>query len=412
MRPPRSGRAVVITGMAAMTALAGDLTATWQRLLSGSSGIGELEPDLIDRYQLPVTIGGRLKPAPDTLLTRIEQRRLAYTGRLALRLSRVAWRAAGSPGVDHDRLAVAIGTALGDADVLVTATAGLETGGYRKVSPLAVQQMMPNGAAAAVALDLGARAGIHTPVAACASGAEAIAHAWRLIAGADADIVVAGGVEKSFGAVPLAAFAVMRALSTRTGDPRTASRPFDRDRDGFVLGEAGALLVLEDERHARARGATIHARLLGAGITSDAYNTVAPDPSGTHAARAMTQALRTAGLAPAEVGHVNAHATATPLGDLAEARAIGTAIGRDASIYAPKSALGHALGAAGAVEAALTVLSIREGLVPPTLNLDHQDPEIDLDIVHGTARAGAIDAALSNSFGFGGHNVCLAFGRA
>ncbi|MEV0296980.1 KasA/KasB family beta-ketoacyl-ACP synthase [Nocardia sp. NPDC050710] len=411
MRSTPKGRAVVVTGMAAMTSLASDLATTWQGLLHGDSGIDELETDLVDRYRLPVTIGGRLKQPPQALLTRIERRRLAYTGRLALALGRIAWQAAGSPGVDNDRLAVAIGTALGDADVIVDATDSLETGGYRKVSPLAVQRMMPNGAAAAVGLELGARAGIHTPVSACASGAEAIAHAWRMIACDEADIVVAGGVEKSFGAVPLAAFAVMRALSTRAGDPRTASRPFDRDRDGFVLGEAGALLVLENETHAKARGATIQARLLGAGITSDSYNTVAPDPSGTYAAQAMAKALRTAGVARSDIGHVNAHATATQVGDLAEARAISTAIGTNASIYAPKCAIGHALGASGAVEAALTVLSIRDQIVPPTLNLEHQDPQVDLDIVHGTPRPGFIEVALKNSFGFGGHNVCLAFGR-
>jgi beta-ketoacyl ACP synthase len=227
----------------------------------------------------------------------------------------------------------------------------------------------------------------------------------------DADIMVTGGVEGHIDAVPIAAFSMMRAMSTRNDDPQAASRPFDKDRDGFVFGESGALMVIESEEHAKARGATIHARLLGAGITSDGYHLVAPDPAGTGAARAMRRAIETAGLTAQDISHVNAHATATPIGDTAEATAINAAVGNHASVYAPKSALGHSIGAVGALESILTVLSIRDGIVPPTLNLDNQDPEIDLDVVSGEARRGEIEYALNNSFGFGGHNVALAFGR-
>jgi len=307
---------------------------------------------------------------------------------------------------------VAIGTGLGGADALIDARDKMNNGGYRKVSPLAVQMTMPNGPSAVVGLELKARAGVITPVSACSSGSEAIAHAWRMIVMGDADIVVTGGVEGHIDAVPIAAFTMMRAMSTRNHDPKAASRPFDRDRDGFVFGEAGALMVIETEEHAKARGATIHARLLGAGITSDGFHLVAPDPEGRGAARAMARAMQTAGLGKSDITHVNAHATATPIGDTAEARAISTAVGNHASVYAPKSALGHSIGAVGALESVLTVLSIRDEVVPPTLNLENQDPEIDLDIVAGEPRRGRIDYALNNSFGFGGHNVALAFGRA
>ncbi|MGH8879963.1 MAG: beta-ketoacyl synthase N-terminal-like domain-containing protein, partial [Stackebrandtia sp.] len=258
---------------------------------------------------------------------------------------------------------------------------------------------------------LRARAGVVTPVSACSSGAEAIARAWQMIVMGDADMVVAGGVEGYIDPVPIAAFTMMRAMSTRNDEPAAASRPFDSDRDGFVFGEAGALLVLETEEHARGRDAVILARLLGAGITSDGFHLVAPDPDGTGAARAMTRAIRTAGLNQRDITHINAHATATPIGDTAEASAINQAIGTHPAVYAPKSALGHSIGAAGALESALTVLSIRDDVIPPTLNLEKQDPAVDLDIVTGTPRRGRIDYAVNNSFGFGGHNVALAFGR-
>jgi len=404
-------RNVVVTSLAASTSIAGDVDASWKGLLAGESGIGVLD-GFVDEFDLPVRIGGKLKVSPDEFLSRVEVRRMSFAERLALTLGRTVWENAGSPEVDKDRLAVVIGTGLGGGETLIDSVDKLRSGGYRKVSPFAVQMIMPNGPAATVGLELGARAGVITPVSACSSGSEAIANAFRMISNGDADIAVTGGVESQLEAVGLASFAMMRALSTRNDDPQGASRPFDKDRDGFVFGEAGALMVLESEEHAKARGATIHARILGAGITSDGYHIVAPHPEGTGAARAMTRAIESAGLTKADIGHVNAHATATPIGDIAEARAINTAVGNHAAIYAPKSALGHSIGAVGALEAVLTVLSLRDGVVPPTLNLENQDPEIDLDVVKGEARYGQIDFALNNSFGFGGHNVALAFGRA
>lgn len=402
---------VVVTSMAITTALAPDLDSTWKGLLAGESGIDTITEDWVGKYDLPVHFGGRLKMDPADRLKKIEIRRLDYIQQLAVVLGRDAWAGAGSPEVDKDRLGVAVGTGLGGTETLFATTDAMEAGGYRKVSPIAVPMVMPNGPAAAVGLEVGARAGVHTPVSACASGSEAVAMAWRMIAMGEADVMVAGGVEGKITALPIASFSMMRAMSTRNDDPRAASRPFDAGRDGFVMGEASAMMVLEREDHARARGATIHARVLGAGTTSDGFHIVAPDPHGAGAARAMSKAIRYGGVTPAEVGHINAHATSTGVGDLAEARAIHTAIGKHPSVYAPKSALGHSIGAVGALEAVLTVMSLREGVIPPTLNLENQDPEIDLDVVSGSARHGQFDVAINNSFGFGGHNVSIAFGR-
>lgn len=401
----------MVTAYAATTSLADDMDATWSELLLGHTGIGILEDDFVTEYDLPVRIGGKLKSQPSAQLTRIEQRRLSYVEQMALVLGRQVWRNAGEPAVDKERLAVAIGTGLGGGDALINAVDAMREGGYRKVSPMSVPMVMPNGPAATVGLEIGAQAGIFAPVSACSSGSEAIAHAWRLITTGEADVVVAGGVEGHIHAVPIASFAMMRAMSTRNDEPERASRPFDRDRDGFVFGEAGALMVLESERHARARGVQIHGRVLGAGITSDAYHIVASDPGGIGAARAMRKAISTAGLQVSDIQHVNAHATSTSIGDASEANAIAAVV-PEASVYAPKSALGHSIGAVGALESILTLLTLRDQIVPPTLNLDNRDLEIDLDIVAGAPREQRIDYALNNSFGFGGHNVALAFGRA
>ncbi|WP_459963435.1 KasA/KasB family beta-ketoacyl-ACP synthase [Nocardia sp. IFM 10818] len=403
---------VVVTALAASTSIAGDVEGTWSGLLAGESGIEELTDPWVRTYRLPVRIGGALRVKPETRLSRVELRRLAYVEQLAAVLGRQVWRNAGSPEVDTERLAVAIGTGQGGADAVVHARDALTAGGYRKVSPLAVQMMMPNGPAAVVGLELKARAGVITPVSACSSGSEAIAKAWQMIVMGDADMVVTGGVEGCLDPLMIAAFAMMRAMSTRNDDPKGASRPFDADRDGFVFGEAGALMVVETEQHARARGATVLARLLGTGITSDGYHLVAPDPEGTGAARAMTRAIQVAGLSAADITHINAHATATSVGDLAEAKAIAQAVGTHPAVYAPKSALGHSIGAAGALESVLTVLALRDQVIPPTLNLENPDPAIDLDVVTNEPRRTRIDYALNNSFGFGGHNVALAFGRA
>ncbi|WP_415975057.1 KasA/KasB family beta-ketoacyl-ACP synthase [Rhodococcus sp. 077-4] len=407
----RQRRGVVITGMAATTSLADTLDGTWRGLIEGRTGIGVLDAPFVEEYDLPVRIGGTLVTHPASHLTRVQQRRMSFVEQLAFVLGERVWADAGSPDVDTERLAVAVGTGLGGGESLVAAVDTLRTEGYRKVSPLSVPMVMPNGPAATVGLQLGARGGVFAPVSACASGSEALAQAWRLIETGEADVVVAGGVEGQIDAVPIASFATMRAMSTRNDNPGKASRPFDRDRDGFVFGEAGALLVLESEDHARARDAHIRGRILGAGITSDGYHIVAPEPHGEGLARAMRKALTTAGLTATDVNHVNAHATSTSVGDAAEATSI-MAVTPHASVYAPKSALGHSIGAVGALEAAITVLTLENQLVPPTLNLDNQDPTIDLDIVTGHARSQHMQYALSNSVGFGGHNVALAFGRA
>ncbi|MGW4531684.1 KasA/KasB family beta-ketoacyl-ACP synthase [Nocardia sp. NPDC004340] len=404
-------RDVVVTAMAATTCLGADLDATWSRLLAGDSGIGTLTDDFVTENQLPVRIGGRLVTQPGERLTRIEQRRMSFVQQLALVLGRQVWQDAGTPEVEAERLAVAVGTGLGGGEALINAVDLMKTGGYRKVPPMTVPMVMPNGPAATVGLEIGAKGGVYAPVSACASGAEAIAHAWRLIATGEADVAVAGGVEGHIDAVPIASFAMMRAMSTRNDEPERASRPFDRDRDGFVFGEAGALLVLESAEHARARGARVLGRVLGAGITSDGYHITGTSPDGDGAARAMRKALATAGLTGAEVDHVNAHATGTPVGDASEAKAV-MAVTPHASVYAPKSALGHSIGAVGALEAILTLRTLAEQTVPPTLNFENPDPGIELDMVADKPREQRLRYALSNSFGFGGHNVTLALAPA
>lgn len=403
---------VVVTGVAMTTALATDADNTWKKLLDGQSGIRRLDDPFVEEFDLPVRIGGHLLEEFDHELTRKELHRLSYLQKMSTVLGRRVWTDAGSPEVDTRRLMVSIGTGLGSPEELVWGYQGMVERGMKAVSPLGVQKYMPNAAAAAVGLERGAKAGVLTPISACASGAEAIAQAWRDIVYDEADIAICGGVETKIEAVPIAGFAAMRiVLSTTNEDPAGACRPFDRDRNGFVFGEAAALMVIETEQHAKARGATILARLMGAAITSDGYHIVAPDPSGERAGYAMTRAVELAGLTPADIDHINAHATGTRIGDLAEAQAIRNAMGHhEPAVYAPKSALGHSVGAVGAVEAILTVLALRDGVIPPTLNLNHLDPEIVLDVVAGQPRSGDYRYAISNSFGFGGHNVALAFG--
>jgi beta-ketoacyl ACP synthase len=402
---------VVVTAVTATTSIAADIEGTWKGLLAGESGIAVLEDEFVSKWDLPVKIGGHLKENLDEKMTRLDMRRMSYVQRMSKYLGKQLWESAGSPEVDPDRFSVVIGTGLGGGEKIVETYDAMNEGGPRKVSPLAVQMIMPNGAAAVVGLELGARAGVITPVSACSSGSEGIAHAWRQIVMGDADIAVCGGVEGGIEALPIAAFSMMRAMSTRNHDPEGASRPFDKDRDGFVFGEAGALMIIETEEHAKARGAKPLARLLGAGISSDAYHMVAPAPDGLRAGFAMKRAMETAGLDAKDIDHVNAHATATPIGDTAEANAIRVAGVGHAAVYAPKSALGHSIGAVGALESILTVLTLRDGVIPPTLNYETPDPEIDLDVVAGEPRYGEYRYAINNSFGFGGHNVALAFGR-
>lgn len=404
-------RDVVVTGIATTTALATDAETTWTQLLAGRSGIRRLDADFVEQFEMPVRIGGRLLEDFDQYLTRIELRRFLFLQKIATQVARRLWDQVGAPEVDVNRLMVSIGTAMGSTQEFIEVSDDFNRRGMKAISPVGVQKAMPNAAAAAVGLQLGAKGGILTPVSACASGAEAIALAWRSIVCGEADIAICGGVETKVEAVPMAAFSNHGLLSTNNDDPAGACRPFDKDRDGFVCGEAGALLVIETEEHAKARGANIIGRMMGAGITSDGYQAVLADPTGEQAGRAMTRAIQLAGLAAGDIDHVNAHANGTVDGDLAEAKAIHRALGAHTpAVYAPKAALGHSFGAVGAVEAIVTVLALRDGVIPPTLNLQQLDPEIDLDVVTGQARRGDYRYAISNSFAFGGYNVALAFG--
>jgi beta-ketoacyl ACP synthase len=404
---------VVVTGIAMTTALATDAENTWKLLLDGQSGIRALDDPFVEEFDLPVRIGGHLLEEFDHQLTRVELRRMGYLQKMSTILGRRLWENAGNPDIDTNRLAVSIGTGLGSAEELVFGYDDMRARGYRAISPLAVQKYMPNGAAAAVGLERHAKAGVMTPISACASGSEGIARAWQQIVLGEADAAICGGVETRIEAVPIAGFANMRiVMSTNNDDPAGACRPFDKDRDGFVFGEAGALMLIETEESAKARGADILARIMGASITSDGFHMVAPDPNGERAGHAITRAIQLAGLTPGDIAHVNAHATGTQVGDLAEGKAINNALGSNKpAVYAPKSALGHSVGAVGAVESILTVLALRDQLIPPTLNLVNLDPEIDLDVVAGQPRPGDYRYAVNNSFGFGGHNVAIAFGR-
>ncbi len=401
-------RPVAVTGLGAITPLGPDVAALIEGLLTSRSGVRLLhEPEFAElpaRLAATVDATGRLE--------RIEARTLDRVQQLALIAAREAWADAGAPEVEPERLAVVIGSGIGGALTILGQYDVLHAKGPRAVSPHLVPMLMPNGPAAAVGLDLGARAGVHTPVSACASGAEAIAYALDLLRSGRADVVVAGGAEACVHPLPMAGFAQMRALSTRHDEPAAASRPYDKGRDGFVLGEGAGILVLETEEYARARGARVHARLAGAGLASDAYHVTAPDPAGTGAARSIVLALRDAGVSPAELGHINAHATSTPLGDVAEARAFAQALGSARPpVTATKSCTGHLLGAAGAVEAVATVVALRDGVIPPVLNLDDMDDEADVDAVRVVPRVHDHTSALSTSFGFGGHDVSLVLTR-
>lgn len=406
-----SNAEVVVTGLGATTPLGGDVESTWDGLLTGRSGVARLDEDWVERFELPVKIAARLAVEPTEVLPRVEARRLDRSEQVGMIAARQAWQDAGfgEDDVDPERLGVVVGTGIGGATTLLNMDDLLETSGLRKVSPLTVPMLMPNGPAAYIGLELKARAGVHAPVSACASGAEAIAMAWRMLRTGEADVVVAGGAEACIAAITMAGFAQSRTMSTRNDDPAAASRPWDVERDGFVLGEGAGIVVLERAEYAKARGARIYASLAGIGTSADSYHITAPDPEGTGQARAMTAALRTGDIDPARVGHVNAHATSTPVGDVTETVAVRKAIGEHPVLTAPKGALGHLLGAAGAVESVATVLSLYHGLIPPTQNLDEVDPGVSHDVVTGEPRKVDLDVAINDSFGFGGHNVSLAF---
>lgn len=406
---------VVITGMGTTNPLGASVQETWDAALAGRSGVVSLDEDWVEEYDLPVRFAARLAQPASELLTKVELRRQDPATQYAVIAARQAWKDAGEPEIDPERLAVSVGTGIGGVHTLVDAWESLRTKGPRRVFPLSVPMLLVNSPSAAVSLELGAMGGAHTPVSACASGAESIANAALAITAGKADVVVAGGTEAAIHPLPIAGFAAMQALSTRNDDYAHASRPYDTERDGFVMGEGAALVVLEDYEHARARGATIYGELLSAGVSSDAYHVAAPEPEGLGAAACIAAAIETGEIDPERIVHVNAHATSTPVGDIAETKAIRAGLGAQAdnvNVTATKSMTGHLLGAAGALESIFTILSLRDRKVPPTQNLDNLDPAIDLDVVRGAPRdlpAGDV-VALNNSFGFGGHNVTLAFG--
>ncbi|WP_030616272.1 beta-ketoacyl-[acyl-carrier-protein] synthase family protein [Streptomyces sclerotialus] len=396
---------VLVTGLGATTPLGGDAESTWNAMLAGRSGIGPIEEEWAD--QLPGRIAGRLAVEPSAVLDRVQARRMDRCEQVALVAAREAWADAGTPDVDPERLAVVIGTGTGGALTMLGQDDVLEASGVRRVSPHTVPMLMANGPAAWVSIELGARGGAHTPVSACASGAEAIAMGLDLIRLGRADVVVAGGAEACICPLTMAGFAQAKAHSTRNDAPQRASRPFDVYRDGFVIGEGAAVVVLERAGFAAARSARAHATLAGAGVTSDAFHITAAHPEGQ--VRAMRRALSEAGLAPQDIGLVHAHATSTPKGDLAEAQSVTEAVGSHPAVTATKSMTGHLFGAAGSLGALATILAVRDGVVPATVNVDTLDPEVKLDVVTGTARRTPVRAALTNSFGFGGHNASLAF---
>jgi 3-oxoacyl-[acyl-carrier-protein] synthase II len=404
---------IVITGYGAVSPFGHGVDPLWDALVAGRSGVHELDRDGELWARVPIRVGADAALDAEGALGRVRAARLDRSQQLALVAAGEAWADAGftgaATGIDPERLAVVVGTGIGGIETLLDAHDELGRNGARRVSPRTVPMLMANGAAAQISIDVDARAGAYTTVSACASGAEAIAMGARLIRSGEADVVVAGGTEAAVTPVTMAAFAQSQALAKPEGeDPTTLSRPFDRSRRGFVLGEGAGIVVLERADHAAARRAGVHARLAGWGITSDAFHITAPRADGSGQERAMTQALRMAGLTGTDVDHVNAHATSTPLGDASEAAAIARVVGRGAVVTAPKSAVGHMFGAAGAVETILTVRALETGVVPATLNLEHLDPAIDLDVVSGAARRTPVRAALNNSFGFGGQNASLA----
>jgi 3-oxoacyl-[acyl-carrier-protein] synthase II len=414
---------IVVTGLGATSPLGGDVPTTWAAMLAGISGVRTLNENWA--ADLPARIAGRIAVEPAEVLDRVKARRLDRSAQFAMIAAQEAWSDAGfaedagpisdapNTELDGDRAGVAIASGIGGVTTLLANYDSLRDKGPRRVSPLAVPMLMPNSPAANVGLAIGARAGVHTPVSACASGNEAIAHGIDMIRLGRADVVLVGGTEAAIHPLPMAAFANMMALSRRNEEPERASRPWDRDRDGFVLGEGAAILVIESAEHAAARGARVYAEVGGAGITADSHDIAQPDPEGRGASRAMLLALKEAKLSPHDVQHINAHATSTPQGDVAENLAIRKALGDAVSnvvVTSTKSMTGHLLGAAGALESVATVLALHDRVVPPTINLDNPDPEIDLDIATEQRKLPDGDiAALNNSFGFGGHNVAIAF---
>lgn len=404
---------IVVTGIGAFSPLGASAPASWSALLAGESGARTLTEEWVTKFELPVTFAATVKESPADHLERVEQKRLDPSSQYAVIAAREAWADAGSPEIEPTRLAVDFATGIGGIWTLIDAWTTLNERGPRRVLPMTVPMLMANGPAAAISMALSARAGARTVVSACASSTESIVNAYDHLQAGLADVIVTGGSEAAVHPLPLASFASMQALSKRNDSPETASRPYDVDRDGFVLGEGAAVLVLETEEHAKARGARIYAELAGGAVTSDAFHITAPDPEGSAAARAMKATLEQAGASPEDVTHVNAHATSTPVGDIAEFRAMERVFGSGldrVAVSATKASTGHLLGGTGGIEALFTVMALAERTAPPTINLDTQDPEIGLDVVTSPRPLGDGElVALSNSFGFGGHNAVVAF---
>jgi len=408
---------VVITGVGAITPVGADAPTTWQNMLAGRSGVRAMTDDWVQR--LPCQIAAPAAAEPTTLIDRVQARKLDRCEMFALIAAREAWADAGKPEVDPVRLGVVVASGIGGISSTLTAYDTLREKGWQRLSPFTVPMLMPNGSAGWLSIELGARAGVHTPVSACASGAEAIGYGIDMIKSGRADVVVAGGTEAAIIELNIAAFAAMRALSLRNDEPERASRPFDRGRDGFVLGEGAGIVVLESEEHAVGRGAHVYAVAAGSGYSCDAHHIAQPDPDGAGAVLAIRRALENAGVAADQIAHVNAHATSTPAGDVLEAKAIAEALGEAADgvvVSSTKSMTGHLLGGAGAVESVAAILALRDRMAPPTINLD--DPEDDLGVEiavkptelqqHGAEPM----AVLNNSFGFGGSNVAVVFTAA
>jgi len=403
---------IVVTGIGASTPLGGTAQDTWSALLAGESGANSLTQEWVAKYDLPVTFAMEAKVRPEEVLERVETKRLDPSSQFAVISAREAWQDAGAPDIDKTRIGVDYSTGIGGLWTLLDAWDTLRERGPRRVLPMTVPMLMPNAASAAVSMDLDARAFARTDVSACASSTEAIANAYDHLQQGLADVVLAGGTESCIHPMTLASFASMQALSKRNDDPVRASRPYDVNRDGFVMGEGAATLVLETLEHAQARGAKIYAEIAGGGVTSDSFHITAPDPEGRGAARAVHAALAQAGATPDEVTHINAHATSTPVGDIAEYKALLAVFGervREIPVSATKGAHGHLLGGTGALEALITVLAVQSRTAPPTINLDDQDPEIPLFVPTAPHSLGeGPQLAISNSFGFGGHNAVVA----
>jgi 3-oxoacyl-[acyl-carrier-protein] synthase II len=407
-------RRVVVTGLGALTPIGKNVSETWTNALAGKSGIVKINQPWAEG--LAAQIAGLVTVDPFEVLDRVSARRMDRSTQLGVIAVKEAWADAGSPDIDKERLGVFFGTGIGGLSTVLEQYDILNSRGPDRVNPMTVPMIMPNSAAAMVGLEVGARAGVHSPVSACATSAEAIAGALEMIRNNRADIVVAGGTEACVNRLAIAAFASMRALSTRNDEPLLASRPYDIERDGFVMGEGAGALILEEEEHALKRGAKIYGVVSGAGMSSDGYHIAAPEPEGAGASRAMKSALKDADAKATDVAHINAHATSTPVGDIAEYKAMRSALGEaldNVVVTATKSMTGHLLGGAGAVESVFTLMGLKEGLIPPTINLNDQDPEIKVNVAKNTPFKLPSDAnfALNNSFGFGGHNVCIAFSK-